>query len=96
MTVVKVGTDVTVRRLTMESELMASFLAPGDPTASGQHVLAWVHDMFTGQPVQGANITIWQRNGVSLYACLSRLARYPSFLDEGHEVVMTATRAFKN
>ncbi|CAD7696313.1 unnamed protein product, partial [Ostreobium quekettii] len=52
--------------LTMETEVMASFLAPGDPEAAGEHLLAWVHDMATGQPVQGANITIWQRNDATL------------------------------
>lgn len=53
---------VCAHRLTMETEVMASFLAPGDAETEGRHVLAWVNDMKTGQPVEDAKISLWRRN----------------------------------
>ena len=46
----------------MESQIQASFLAPGDANIGEEHVLAWINDMSTGQPVENAQVSVWKRN----------------------------------
>ena len=49
------------RRLTMEAGIQATFLAPGDAGISGLHVLSWVTDLATGEPVENATVTIFKQ-----------------------------------
>lgn len=46
----------------METQVQASFLAPGDSSTDGKHVLAWINDMETGKTVEDAQVSVWKRN----------------------------------
>lgn len=46
----------------METQVQASFLAPGDGSVDERNVLAWINDMSTGQPVEGAQVSVWKRD----------------------------------